>query len=281
MTATSSEEQCVASRDELPDFFAACPLCGGDACHPFVAHPGLEFVCCDACSLVFKQRAARSLLADDSYAPDFFTSRRRSYDLRFERRVRRASAEIMECRRLGWQGTKGDVLLDIGCSYGYVLEAAKQQALRGVGIDVSPHAVEVCTQRGYEASAASMEELPFARESISLVFAKHVFEHSTAPSKALEEVHRVLAPGGWLYLAVPDLAYWKAQLAPARFHYFLPNRAGRYHHAYYSQATLGRIITMNGFRVVQWISELPQPLARLSDWLHLRHNLVLVAQSIG
>lgn len=46
-------------------------------------------------------------------------------------------------------------------------------------------------------------ELPFADRSFDVVICSHVLEHVPDDAKALGELHRVLAPGGWALLLVP------------------------------------------------------------------------------
>jgi len=51
--------------------------------------------------------------------------------------------------------------------------------------------------------------LPDAR--FELVYGGHVFEHATKPGHFLREAKRVLLPGGWLRLAVPDPSWLMKQ----------------------------------------------------------------------
>lgn len=48
------------------------------------------------------------------------------------------------------------------------------------------------------------EALPFRDHALDYVIASHVLEHIANPVAALAECHRVLRPGGILYLVVPD-----------------------------------------------------------------------------
>ncbi len=45
--------------------------------------------------------------------------------------------------------------------------------------------------------------MPFADGSFDVVLCSHVFEHVPDDRKAVSEVHRVLAPGGWAILDAP------------------------------------------------------------------------------
>lgn len=50
-------------------------------------------------------------------------------------------------------------------------------------------------------------DLPFVDESLDYVASSHVLEHTANPVKALNEWHRVLKPGGVVYMVVPDKQY--------------------------------------------------------------------------
>ena len=72
-------------------------------------------------------------------------------------------------------------------------------------------AVDVVDNRlaheGYEYLQVEDVELPFADASFDVVITNHVIEHvgdSKAQHRHLEEVHRVMKPGGIGYLAVPN-----------------------------------------------------------------------------
>jgi SAM-dependent methyltransferase len=53
---------------------------------------------------------------------------------------------------------------------------------------------------------ASAEDLPFADGIFGVVIIKHVVEHLPHPGKAIAELGRVMAPGGTLIFATPNLA---------------------------------------------------------------------------
>jgi len=72
-------------------------------------------------------------------------------------------------------------------------------------------AVDVCDNRmvcdGYEYRQVQGVELPFDDASFDVVLTNHVIEHvgdASAQRRHLEEIHRVLEPGGMGYLAVPN-----------------------------------------------------------------------------
>lgn len=70
---------------------------------------------------------------------------------------------------------------------------------------------------------ADGQRLPFSDEEFDLVFSKHVFEHLPNPQLALEEIDRILQPGGTFIVLVPNPSHYYARisdLTPFEFHQF-------------------------------------------------------------
>lgn len=65
------------------------------------------------------------------------------------------------------------------------------------------------------------QRLPFEDDSFDLVFSEYVFEHLPRPRSALEEIDRVLRPGGSFVVLVPNPRHYYARIAdltPFWFH---------------------------------------------------------------
>jgi SAM-dependent methyltransferase len=56
------------------------------------------------------------------------------------------------------------------------------------------------------------ESLPFEAESCSLIILDNVIDHTYAPRGILDQIHRVLTPGGVLYLSVNVHTVWGAAI---------------------------------------------------------------------
>lgn len=223
----------------------ACPVCQSNASRSYVEFPQLTFVKCAECGCVYKSRELATLLPDDFYEQSYFHGRKSGRDKRFAHRVRKS----MQWLRSAAEWTNAERILDVGCSFGYVLEAASRLGMTASGVDVSRYAVQVCRERGYDAHVGTLETLPFEDGRFQIVHLKHVLEHTPTPKRALQEVRRVCAPGAAVLVAVPDLDYWKGNFLRQTYRFFRPDDLGAQHYVYYNQQSLVSMLEGNGFKV--------------------------------
>lgn len=255
-----------------------CPVCGAGEHDAYVEFPALSFVRCRACTTVYKAREQVGLLPAEFYEQGYFEGRRSGRNQRFERRVRKAMGEIADALNF----TTAERVLDVGCSLGYVLEAGRRLGLESAGLDISKHAVDRCRELGFEAETGTLERLPFSDGRFDVVVMKHVLEHTPDPARALEEVRRVLKPGGAVVIAVPNVDYWKGDKRRATYRYYRPDDLGAQHYVYYSEATLSDRLVRSGFDVkVRGKVRPRRALASRSTKLRLGEPLRALAWRIG
>ncbi len=102
----------------------------------------------------------------------------------------------------------GDTVLDLGCGSGYAGRALRDTkgAGRVYGLDGSPEMAQNATkytddpQVGYVVGDFGF--LPFETDSVDHVWTMEAFYYAADPHRTLEEVARVLRPGGTFYCAV-------------------------------------------------------------------------------
>lgn len=227
-----------------------CPLCDEVALDAQTiadgGPEGFEWVRCD-CGLIFKRSEPFDAVSADTlgdtgthYDPEYF----RRYARRRRRRVAKSTRQILDALEAAPPGP----LLDVGCSLGYALEAARALVLDAYGVDLSSHAVTECRRLGYEAKVGSLDRLPYDDAAFAMVVMKHVFEHTPKPRETLAEIRRVLRPGGAVFFAVPNAGYFKAAIWPKRSRFYR-GEAGRSHYVSYTAATLARLLETEGFEV--------------------------------
>lgn len=102
-------------------------------------------------------------------------------------------------REVGRKLPKGALVLDVGCGTGRSekMFAALGRGATWIGVDIpSSPAVEKRTDHERRYVTFDGIQLPFGGDSIDCVYSNQVLEHVRHPSDLLEEVARVLKPGG-------------------------------------------------------------------------------------
>lgn len=102
-------------------------------------------------------------------------------------------------------------LLDLGCGLGYFLNGVKKDKTFDIsGVDVSPEAVEyVKTTFGIEVKTESELDL-FPENYFNVITQWHVLEHVHLLNERMQQLKRLLKPGGTLFIAVPNSNSWDA-----------------------------------------------------------------------
>lgn len=103
------------------------------------------------------------------------------------------------------QPGNSDTILEVGCGTGNVLK----QVVRGtrIGLDISFRLVRVAREKcstGTSFVSADAETLPFRAGSVDKVLCTEVLEHVLRPEAVLQEILRVLRPGGIAIVSVPN-----------------------------------------------------------------------------
>lgn len=109
---------------------------------------------------------------------------------------------------------RGLRLLDVGCGTGHHMAALRQRGFEVAGVDGSDQMLEQArlNNPGSEIQHADVEELPFPSDSFDYIVCIEVLRYLPDYSRCLQEMARVLKPGGvCLTTAVPVLnlnGYW-------------------------------------------------------------------------
>jgi len=102
----------------------------------------------------------------------------------------------------------GDVVLDLGTGSGYALRALADtgEIGRGFGLDGSGqmlrNAVGYTDNPSIGFVAGDFNQLPFRADSLDHVFSMEAFYYAADPVGTIEELRRVLRPGGTFYCGV-------------------------------------------------------------------------------
>ncbi|GAA2344392.1 class I SAM-dependent methyltransferase [Streptomyces kunmingensis] len=109
-------------------------------------------------------------------------------------------------------GTRRATVLDVGCGDGSAaaITARRLPGHHLIGVDWSQNALRRAAIRVPEVVRGELTDhgLPFRDSAADAVLLSEVIEHLVDPDTALDELRRVLRPGGHLMLSTPNLAAW-------------------------------------------------------------------------
>ena len=135
-------------------------------------------------------------------------------------------------------------VLDFGCGAGDFLADARERGWECCGVEVSERAVAAAQERGLDVRHA-LADYPDA--SFDYVRANHSLEHVLDPPAVLREMHRVLKPGGTLFIGVPTRDGLPARIFGQYWWYL----GAPVHPVTFSTAALTDLIRASGFRPVR------------------------------
>jgi O-antigen/teichoic acid export membrane protein/SAM-dependent methyltransferase len=118
---------------------------------------------------------------------------------------------------LGFGSHPGERLLEVGCGMATDLLQFARGGSRVIGIDITPRSIEIARKRFevYNLDGAfaigDAENLAFPDHSFDLVYSFGVLHHTPNTQRAIEEIRRVLRPGGQAIVMLynrSSLYYW-------------------------------------------------------------------------
>jgi 2-polyprenyl-3-methyl-5-hydroxy-6-metoxy-1,4-benzoquinol methylase len=235
-----------------------CALCGAEEsrelfritrfARPFPVHA------CVSCGLIFMKPFFSGPVLASLYKKEYYTGNDqagayRYVDERTNRRGFQAVARARVGRILGLLGIpdgRGRSFLDVGCSFGSLLDAAREAGFATTGIDVSAYALRTVRQSGHEAIRGGAETVRLPPGRYAAAAMVEVIEHLKRPDLALAGLYHALAPGGLLLVQTANMDGRQARRAGADYHYFLPG-----HLHYFSRRTLVALLEKTGFTDVR------------------------------
>ena len=240
----------IARFGKIPDELLtarACPTCGATAEKAELTKDHMSVVRCGICDLVYVNPTFDEEHYHGVYASAEYQEIVRDLGISsHEYRVGRFGTErvgIME-RHLRPHDDRPVRYLDVGCSTGFVVEAARDLGWNATGIDLNPSAIEFGRCRGLDLRTVALEDAGFEAGSFDAISLFDVLEHLLAPARTLRACIDLLAPGGIVFIYVPNYDSASRLLMGSAAHFIWPT----HHLNYYTPATMRDLMWRNGLR---------------------------------
>ncbi len=191
-----------------------CTLCGGTSDESAGARvDGIAFIECRSCGLVRADRAPSPDKVIELYRGDYFGEGSAPDSYRAYQDYSRSHALDVDPRRPEFRLVSpflapGSPVLEIGCAGGELLEVFRRKGYECFGVELNP-AMAAKTRRRLAVPVieSSFEAgLEVVDRYFGAILACSVIEHTPRPREFLDEIARLLAPGGVALIVTPNWA---------------------------------------------------------------------------
>lgn len=260
----------------------SCNLCGSDSRRLLVTGRDHDIPSntrvyslykCEACELVYL-----------TPRPDTPEELAEIYPTTYHSYMRTRRSLLTWMRRMAWRAEVGELIaltapqsriLELGSATGeFLAELQRRGRSNLVGLELSAEAARVARERyGLDVRSGELSEVGLEDASVDVVVMRHVFEHLPDPRGALAEIGRVLRPGGYCVITIPNVDSHTARIFGAAWYgYDLPR-----HFHLFPRRSLARIFQQAGLDIEQVI-HVPTPnvwIGSLRFWLAARGRRLL------
>lgn len=241
----------VQAPDDMTLSPSTCRACGSESTRPHLEKGGHRYLRCLGCGLVFADIAEDELVRINREVYDQeFGGELPSVESEFSRKKVRRHHEILG--KLAPHRGEGRIL-EIGCGNGAFLQTAREVGWSPAGLEIAGEAAAAARSRGLEIHEAFLHECELESESLDAIVMNEVLEHVWDPRSLLVEIHRLLRPGGALFLRTRNPESWTAAFCGPRWHHYSVREQG--HVSFFPPRSFRKVLTDIGFgevRVRTW-----------------------------
>jgi len=179
----------------------SCPLCGQGELEDYMTDAaGVRISSCVSCELRFMNPQYTDASLEAFYTGYRSVSHLPLGEFELPRRERKLR-NLEQVRRRTSPGR----FLAVGCGDGLELVIARELGFEVTGLEVDAARAQRL-EEFFELPVLSghLPTVPLEEQSFSVVYMDQVLEHPKNPGEYLERAHQLLAPGGLLYVGVPN-----------------------------------------------------------------------------
>jgi len=227
---------------------SSCNLCQSRHAKEVYSFSGYSLVRCENCSLHFLHPLLTAVELKQIYSDEYYLSPDSNvfgysdYRKDVDAIILTAIKRYVDIEKDFTNGAKS--ILDVGCAYGYYLDIARLHGWKTVGVEFHEECSKFANEHfGLNVHHGSYDDHGFGEDEFDVVTCWDVLEHLNNPQRFFEVAHRILRPGGKLFLTTPDIESLPSRIMKSRW----MGIKSREHQYFFSRETLSRYLEKNGF----------------------------------
>jgi 2-polyprenyl-3-methyl-5-hydroxy-6-metoxy-1,4-benzoquinol methylase len=235
--------------EDVAGNYRPCPVCKGE--EPLFQYSlgASRFCRCSFCGHLYQYPVPEAKDLHDRYGEEYL-----KYELENEEaflQLMKLTLQDFDFFRIAKQrNISRGRFLDVGCATGGLLYWLKGMGWTVQGVEVCKPAAEYARkERGLTIHTTPLEKTGLPSNRVDVVHASHLIEHLEKPREFLDEVHRVLLPGGVLLLTTPNEAGLQARLYGSGWRSVIED-----HIHLFKAGNLARLIEESGFRIMKKVT---------------------------
>lgn len=231
----------------VPMVRVACEMCGSEKTERVYTESGPGYERCVSCGLVYQNPQPKLDDVKSIYNENYFEYELSNHE-NFFSLMKRGLADI-RFDALTRKFVRRRIL-DIGCATGLLLNHLKEQGWDSYGVEICHESASFASEEfGLKVYESKLEDVHFPDCHFDVVHLSHLIEHVPHPRALIEEIYRVLIPGGYMILTTPNIDGMAARL------YGEDWRCVMDQHLYlFSKKTMKSMVEEAGFTISRQIS---------------------------
>ncbi len=225
-----------------------CNLCKSNETTLLFVKDGYRHVRCNTCGLIYVNPRLKNIkeTLDSFYETSVDSDNLIKSLLNRDFSVKKQKIFYEELKKME-RYRKLNTILDIGCSFGGFLNAAKNRRWDAKGVE-AVYKVGKYGKELYDLDIffGTLEESQFTPSSFDVIRLNNIIEHVHRPFEFLADVNKLLRNGGLLSISTPNYDSYSVSICGKEWIYF----DGQHHVVFFTPETLRNILDKNDFTTV-------------------------------
>lgn len=151
---------------------------------------------------------------------------------------------------------KNKIVLEVGCSTGYVSSKLKENNCQVYGIELEQNDAEIAREHCVDVLNIDIEKtetLPYAPEQFDVIIFGDVLEHLRSPETILNKLKQYLKAGGYIVVSLPNITYWsiRMKILMGKFEYTDNGILDSTHVRFFNYKSAIELLEKSGYRIIK------------------------------